>query len=127
MVALQKLYEDKGYYIAAIDYAIKELSPEKIELTFKIKEFDKIRVKNIIFLGNKAFSDNELKDIMDTREEGFFSFMSNSGNFKEFNFQTDIEKLKYFYKTKGYLLVNMGAPDITVSEDISAGFSSRSK
>jgi len=43
--------------------------------------------------------------------------MSGSGNFKEVNFQQDIERLKYFYRMKGYLQVNVGTPEITVSED----------
>ncbi len=114
---LQKYYEEKGFYLASINYEIKKVSDENIEVKFKIKEFDKVMVKKIIFLGNKAFEDFQLKDIMETREESLFSFMSGSGNFKDFNFQTDIERIKYFYKTKGYLQINIGSPEITVSED----------
>ncbi len=54
---------------------------------------------------------------MQTREESLFSPLSGSGNFKEFNFKTDVERLKYLYKTRGYLQVNIGNPSITVSED----------
>ncbi len=54
---------------------------------------------------------------METREESVFSFMSGSGNFKEFNFKTDIERVKYLYKTKGHLQVNIGTPQVTISED----------
>ncbi len=115
--ALQKHYEEKGFYLAYVDYRIKEVSPENVEVTYQVKEFDKVRVKSIIILGNKAFSDPVLKDIMETREESLFSFMSGSGNFKEFNFQTDVERLKYFYKTKGHLQINVGTPEVTVSED----------
>jgi len=91
---LQKYYEEKGFYLASINYEIKKVSDENIEVKFKIKEFDKVMVKKIIFLGNKAFEDFQLKDIMETREESLFSFMSGSGNFKDFNFQTDIERIK---------------------------------
>ena len=115
--SLQKFYEEKGYYLASVDYQIRQTSPENVELVFNIKEFDKVRVKKITFLGTKAFSQEQLKSIMETREEGLFSFVTNSGNFKEFNFQTDIERLKYFFKTKGYLQVNVGTPEVTVSED----------
>lgn len=117
LVALQKQYEEKGFYLAKVTYDLKPVNKENVELVFKVKEYDKVLVKKVTFLGNKAFSDNQLKDIMETREEGLFSFMSGSGNFKEFNFQTDIERIKYFYKTKGYLQVNVGTPEITVSED----------
>lgn len=115
--AVSKFYEEKGFYLASVRYEIQEVSNETVELNFKIQEYDKVRVKKVIFLGNRSFSDDELKEIMETREENLFSFMSNSGNFKEFNFQTDIERLKYFYKTKGFLQINVGTPEVTVSED----------
>ena len=105
--AIVKQYEEKGFYLAKVKYDLEKISDENVNLVFNIKEFDKVLVKKILFLGNKAFQDDELKGIMETREEGLFSFMSGSGNFKEFNFQTDIERIKYFYKTKGYLQVNV--------------------
>ncbi len=117
LLELQKHYEEKGFYLATIRKEIKKISDKSVELIFNVHEFDKIRVKKIIFLGNTAFSDNQLKAIMETREEGLFSFMSSAGNFKEFNFQTDIERLKYFYKTKGHLQINIGNPQVTISED----------
>jgi len=117
VTALQKYYEEKGFYLAAISYELQKISDDQVELIYKIKEFEKVRVKKVTFLGNRAFADKQLKDIMETQEESLFSWMSGSGNFKEFNFSTDIERLKYFYKTKGYLQVNVGSPEITVSED----------
>ncbi len=114
---LQKQYEEKGFYLAKVSYQLNKINDENVELTYNFKEYDKVLVKKVTYLGNKAFTDAELKGIMETREEGLFSFMSGSGNFKEFNFQTDIERVKYFYKTKGYLQVNVGTPEITVSED----------
>lgn len=114
---LQALYEEKGFYLASVDYEIEDMGSDNVRLVFHISEYEKVRVKRITFLGNKAFSDNELKSIMQTREEGFLSSMTGSGNFREFDFQTDIERVQYFYRTKGYLQVNVGTPQVTVSED----------
>ncbi|RPJ74903.1 MAG: outer membrane protein assembly factor BamA, partial [Alphaproteobacteria bacterium] len=117
VLALLKHYEEKGYFLASVDYKEKKLNDENIELVFNIKEFDKVKVKKISFLGNKAFKDEEIKSILQTQEDSLFSFLSGSGNFKEINFQNDIERLKYFYRMKGYLQINIGTPEITVSED----------
>ncbi len=117
IASLQKHYEEKGYYLASVDYDLRKKTNETVEVVFVVKEFEKVRIKKITYLGNIAFTDQELKEIMFTKEESLFSFMSGSGNFKEFNFQTDVERVKYFYKTKGYLQVNVGTPEITVSED----------
>lgn len=117
VLLLQKHYEEKGYFLALASYKIIDNANGSVEVKFKIKEWDKVRVKKITFLGNKALNDEELKNFMQTREESYFSFLSGSGNFKEINFQTDVERLKYFYKTRGYLQVNIQNPEVTASED----------
>jgi outer membrane protein insertion porin family len=114
---LQKHYEDKGYFLAQADYKIIDNKNGSVDIQFKIKEWDKVKVKRVTFLGNSALGDEELKTFMQTKEESYFSFMSGSGNFKEINFQTDIERLKYYYKTKGYLQVNIQNPEVTASDD----------
>ncbi len=117
VLLLQKHYEEKGYFLALASYTLADNQNGSVEVKFKIKEWDKVRVKKITFLGNKALPDEELKNFMQTREESYFSFLSGSGNFKEINFQTDVERLKYFYKTRGYLQVNIQNPEVTASED----------
>lgn len=117
ILLLQKHYEEKGYFLAQAKYEIIDHQNGSVDVKFIIKEWDKVRVKKITFLGNKAMHDEELKAFMQTREESYFSFLSGSGNFKEINFQTDIERLKYFYKTRGYLQVNVQNPEVTASED----------
>jgi outer membrane protein insertion porin family len=115
--ALKKHYEEKGYYLARVNYVIDSLPNGNVDVRYQITEFDKVKVKKITFLGNKVFTDFQLKDLMETREDSFFGAMSGAGSYKEFNFQTDIERIKYFYKTKGYLQVNIGNPEVTISED----------
>lgn len=117
LLLLQKHYEEKGYFLALANYQIKDNKNGSVDLKFIIKEWDKVRVKKITFLGNKKILDPELKNFMQTREESYFSFLSGSGNFKEINFQTDVERLKYYYKTRGHLQVNIQNPEVTASED----------
>lgn len=117
ILLLQKHYEEKGYFLAIATYKLKLNATGSVEVQFKIKEWDKVRVKKITFLGSKALGDEELKNFMQTKEESYFAFLSGSGNFKEINFQTDVERLKYLYKTRGYLQVNIQNPEVTASED----------
>lgn len=117
VLLLQKHYEEKGYFLALASYQVTDNENGSVDVKFKIKEWDKVRVKKITFLGNKDIQDEELKNFMQTREESYFSFLSGSGNFKEINFQTDIERLKYYYKTRGYLQINVQNPEVTASED----------
>jgi outer membrane protein insertion porin family len=117
ILLLQKHYEEKGFFLATARYTLKDNENGSVDVTFHITEWEKVRVKKITFLGNKALGDEELKNFMQTREESYFSFLSGSGSFKEINFQTDVERLKYLYKTRGYLQINIQNPEVTVSED----------
>ncbi|MDA8793500.1 outer membrane protein assembly factor BamA [Bacteriovoracaceae bacterium] len=114
---IENFYEEKGYYLATASYRLEDNEYGGKNLVFKIKEFDKVRVKKILFIGNDSLQDQEIKGVMATREESLFSFFSGSGNFKEFNFQTDIERIKYLYKSRGHLQINVANPIVTVSED----------
>ncbi len=117
ILLLQKHYEEKGFFLATATYELIDGPNGTVEVKYKIKEYDKVLVKKVTILGNKAINDLELKGFMQTKEESYFAFLSGSGNFKEINFQTDIERLKYLYKTRGYLQINIQNPEVTVSED----------
>jgi len=117
VVALQKYYEDKGYLLSQIDYKIVPISSENIDIIFTIKENDPVKVKSIIFLGNQKISDEELKNMMLTKEDALLASMSGAGSFREYYFQADQERIGYYYRTKGYLQANIANPVVTVSDD----------
>jgi outer membrane protein insertion porin family len=69
VLLLQKHYEEKGFFLALATYELKDNANGSVEVKFSIKEWDKVRVKKITFLGNKAVDDEELKNFMQSREE----------------------------------------------------------
>ena len=40
---------------------------------------------------------------METRQKGFFSFLTGSGKYEETTFETDLDRLRFFYADNGYL------------------------
>jgi outer membrane protein insertion porin family len=116
---LQKYYEDKGFYLAKVDYSVRP-SKEKdmVELLFRVREYDKVKIRKITFLGNKAFTDDQLKrTLRNTSEGSFFSWATSSGNFKELDFKNDLQVLQYWYLNEGYVRFRHDPPIVSVSED----------
>lgn len=116
---LTKFYEDKGFYLAKVDFTTRP-SKEKdmVEVLFRVREYDKVRIKKITFLGNTAFSDSQLKSTLrNTSETGFFSWATGGGNFKELDFKNDLQMLQYWYLNEGYVRFRYEPPVVTVSED----------
>ncbi len=115
---LTKHYEDKGFYLTKITFDVKSIKAGEVELVYRVNDYEKVQIKKITFLNNKAFTDAQLKStLMETKEGGFFSFMGSSGNFKESAFKTDLQRLTYWYLDQGYVKFHYDAPSVTVSDD----------
>lgn len=115
---VQKLYEDKGFFLAKIDAEVQSVkADETVRLVFKIRESDKVKVKKITFLGNKHLPDGQLKSKMLTQEGGFFSGLSGSGQYKQEMFERDVQILRFLYWNQGYVQAKVDRPQVTVSPD----------
>ena len=115
---IQKLYEDKGYFLARITPRIDNVvEGETVKLTFDIQENEKVKVKRITFLGNRNIPDGRLKSVMQTQEGGFFSFISGSGSYKQDVFDRDVQVLSYAYFNEGYIQVKVDRPQVYVTPD----------
>lgn len=115
---LQKYFEEKGFLLAKIEPQTETIAAgEKVKLTFRIEENEKVKVKKIRFLGNKKLKDGFLKGRMATQEGGFFSFMSGSGAFKQDAFERDSQILKFLYFNEGYVQVKVDKPQVYVTPD----------
>ncbi len=115
---IQKLYEDKGFFLAKVEPAVEDVKKdESARLVFKIKENDKVKVKKITILGAKKISDSTLKGNMLTKEGGFFSFMSGSGAYKQEAFDRDVQALRYVYYNQGYIQAKIDRPQVNVTPD----------
>ena len=115
---LQKAYEDKGFYLAKINYEVRPDKDGEVKLVYKVADYEKVEVKKIVFLNNHAFDDEKLKGVFaETKEGAPLSFLSSSGAFKEASFKTDLQRLTYWYLEHGYVKFRFEVPVITISDD----------
>lgn len=116
---IRDLYTEKGFFLAEVSYNISAQPnrPDLAIVTFEIREYAKVLVKQITFLGNASIPSDELRNIMQTREEHFLSFMSGFGNFRERDFETDLQRITAYYYDKGFVQVSVNMPHIRLSKD----------
>lgn len=115
---IQKLYEDKGFFLAKVESEVVEVKKDETsKIIFKVRENDKVKVKKITFLGNKELPDSQLKSKMLTSEGGYFSAMSGSGQYKQEMFDRDVQILKFVYYNQGYVQAKVDRPQIYVTPD----------
>lgn len=114
---LRMLYEEEGYWLSHIVPVIRRIGDDEVSLTYQIEEGQKIRIKKIIFEGNKAISSGKIKKVMQTKEWWLFSFITSSGYYQKIRTDSDIEKIKDLYFNNGFINVVIGEPTIQLTED----------
>ena len=96
------VYQRQGLFAANVEPKIIRIDHNRVNLVFEVNEGSKTTVKNINFIGNRAFSDSQLRDIVTTSETGLFSFMSTSNIYDPDRLNLDRELLRQNYIKNGY-------------------------
>jgi outer membrane protein insertion porin family len=110
-------YEKKGYLDADIKYETTPVGENEVDVTFVVDEHEPIRIREIVFEGNKEFSDSQLKGFMATKERSIISFVTGAGNLDREVLNTDSERLTAFYYENGYIDVRVDEPKIERDQD----------
>jgi outer membrane protein insertion porin family len=101
---IKDYYLGKGYNQVQVSYKI-DTNEEfgRSVVTFIISEGDRAFVTEVDFIGNDHLTTKELRKIMKTRKKNFFSFINKSGLFKDDDFKEDLNNLRAYYNSKGYI------------------------
>ena len=110
-------YTKEGYYAAQVTADSHVNEKNETLVTFRIKEGEIVRIKDIRFEGNTVFDDGDIQDAMDTREKWFLSWMTGRGNYNEMLLNQDLERIADLYFNEGYVRVKVREPVITLVDN----------
>lgn len=112
-----QLYQRGGRFAVAVEPKIIELDQNRVNLAFEITEGEVTAIKSIRFVGNKAFSDGQLRSELSTREERWYRFFSSDDRYDEDRVKFDEELLRRFYLKNGYADFRVASSNAELSED----------
>jgi len=115
--AAKKLYVDKGYLDATITYTTTVVGENEIDVLYKVDEKGTIKIEEIAFEGNEAFSSRTLRGVMQTREGWIFGFLTGAGVLSRDVLRTDVERLTAYYYDHGYVTVRVDEPQVERKDD----------
>jgi outer membrane protein insertion porin family len=115
-------YARRGRFNARVEPKIIELDQNRVDVVFEINDGDSTLISRIAFVGNHAFSESRLKDVIDSRQEVWWRFLSSSDSYDPDRVNFDKELLRRFYLKNGYVDVQITSATAELAPDKSAFF-----
>lgn len=96
------LYRRSGRFAARVEPKIIERGQNRVDLAFEIDEGEETGISKIIFVGNREFSDGELRDVIGTQESAWWAFFRVTDTYDPDRLAFDRELLRRHYLSEGY-------------------------
>jgi len=100
--AIRGAYSRIGRDDAQVTASTQQLDGNRVNVIFQIVEGDRTKIGEINFVGNNAFSDGRLADVISTKKSNILSFLTRNDIYDESRLRADEEALRRFYYNRGY-------------------------
>ena len=110
--AIIKYYQKQGLYGTVVEAEVKPLN-KSVAIIFHVNKGDKIKIKKVIFIGNKHISSSTLERHIVNKEGsllGFIPILGSDGIAKPEQLPYDQLRIREVYLENGYLDVKVSEP-----------------
>jgi outer membrane protein insertion porin family len=114
---IQKLYTSKRYFGSEVDYGVELQTGNRAIVYFDIVEGVKGYLTKIRFKGNTVFGARKLRSVMQTKEKGWFWWLTRTGRLEPDVLEVDVSRIRNLYHDHGYVTVVVSEPEITLSKN----------
>ena len=114
---LKRQYLSRGLYGVEITTTVTPIERNRVTINFDVNEGSVSRIKQISIIGNKAFSDRQLRDLLKLTTPGWFTWYSKADQYSKQKLSGDIERLRSFYLNRGYLEMQVESTQVSITPD----------
>ena len=100
--SIKDAYDAIGRSDATVNTRLVPVNGGRVNIAFEINEGDRTKISAINFVGNQAYGDGRLADVIATKRSGLLSFLTRKDVYDEDKLRADEELLRRFYYNHGY-------------------------
>jgi outer membrane protein insertion porin family len=108
-------YNDRGKYNVSIEPHVTRLDRNRVAIDIEIKEGKAAKIQEINIVGNRAFSDHEIRKDWESGTPNWTSWYSNNDQYSREKLSGDLTKLASYYLDRGYADFNISSAQVTIS------------
>jgi outer membrane protein insertion porin family len=114
---LKRQYINKSMYAAQVVTTVTPGERNRVNLNFSVVEGDVAKIKDIRIVGNQAFSESTLRNLFDLDTGGWLSWYTKSDRYSRAKLNADLESLRSYYLTRGFLEFRIESTQVAISPD----------
>lgn len=114
---LKRQYLSHGLYGVKITTTVTPIERNRVTIMFNVDEGEVAKIKGINIVGNKAFSDKQLRQLLELRPSGWFTWYSKADQYSKQKLTGDLETIKSWYLNHGYLEANVESTQVSITPD----------
>jgi outer membrane protein insertion porin family len=114
---LKRQYISRSLYGAEVVSTATPVDRNRVNLSFTITEGGPAKIKQIQIVGNKAFSESELRDQFNLDTGGWMSWYTKSDRYARTKLNADLEELRSYYLSRGFLEFRIDSTQVAISPD----------
>jgi outer membrane protein insertion porin family len=114
---LKRQYINRSLYGAEVVSTATPVDRNRVNLSFTITEGGPAKIKQIQIVGNKAFSESDLRDQFNLDTGGWMSWYTKSDRYARTKLNADLEALRSYYLARGFLEFRIDSTQVAMSPD----------
>ncbi len=108
-------YVAQGRYSASVEAEVIELPRNRVEIKINIDEGEVASILHINIVGNKAYSDEDIIDLMELKTPGLWSIFTGDDKYSKEKLSGDLERIRSFYLDNGYIKFTIESTQVSIS------------
>lgn len=112
---LKRQYLNRSMYAVQIVTTVTPVDRNRVSLNFSVTEGDVAKIREIRLVGNEAFSESTLRGLFDLDTGNWLSWYTKSDRYSRAKLAADLESLRSYYMTRGYLEFNIESTQVALS------------
>lgn len=114
---LVEQYYSRGKYNVSVVSDVEDRPNNMVSIAVNIKEGKRARIRQISIVGNKSFSDDELRENFELNTPNWQSFIRQDDRYAKETLNGDLETLRSYYMDRGYADYRVRSTQVAISPD----------
>ena len=114
---IKRQYLSRGRYGVTVTATVTPLDRNRVSINFTVDEGEVAKIRSVNIVGNQAFSEKTLLDLMKLETPGWLSWYTKNDQYSRQKLQADLEAIRSYYLNSGYLDFNIESTQVSITPD----------